>query len=97
MPALIAVGLLLVFAGNTEFHELLGLMIVFVSVLSLLSLAACAAAGNACVPGGDHITAALPVDSAPACAELLAPTDPPRFSGRQARGTPEFGAQGVTT
>lgn len=97
MPALIVMGLLLVFAGNCESHEQLGLMIVFVSVVSFLGLAVCAAAGSASVPAGDHITAVLPVDSAPACAELLAPTDPPRFSGRQARGTPEFGAQGVTT
>lgn len=89
MPALIVMGLLLVFAGNTESHELVGLMIVFVSLLSIAGLALCAAVGSACIPRGDFISV-LPTDSEPASAEPRASTDPPRQSGRQARGTPQL-------
>ncbi|WP_297358926.1 hypothetical protein [Thauera sp.] len=87
VPALIAMGLLLVFAGNTEFHELLGLMIVFVSVLSFLGLAVCAAVGSGCVPGYDLISV-FSAGFEAASAEPRAPTDPPRTAGRAGRGTP---------
>lgn len=96
VPLLTALGFVVIAFAASEVHQLIGVTIVLVSMLSLGGLALCAAVGNACIPARGFIRVVLNTDSEPACAALRTPTDPPRPAGRQARGTPQFGAPGVT-